>query len=85
MPPPGLEWSSGRKIEMPLDKAARWHVLPQSELDRRIKAGAFSTLEICEEGDVKRLNVTAIYAQKSEIGGCFVFWQRLPAPAHRRN
>jgi len=75
MPPEGLEWSSGHKIEMPLDQARPLHVLPQSELDKQIKNRMFDVLETCEESDVKRLVLRALYKNTEQIGDdCFVFW-----------
>jgi hypothetical protein len=74
VPPPGLEWGSGHKIEMPLDKARPLHVLPQSELDKEIKARQFRVLETCDDGEADRLGLDDIYAQKKEMGECTVFW-----------
>jgi len=75
MPPEGLEWSSGHKIEMPMDQARPLHVLPQSELDKQIKNRMFDVLETCEESDVKRLVLRALYKSTEQIGDdCFVFW-----------
>jgi hypothetical protein len=74
MPPPGLEWGSGHKIEMPLDKARPLHVLPQSELDREVKARVFPVLETCDDGEEERLGLDSIYGQKKAMGECTVFW-----------
>ena len=85
LPPPGMEWGSGHKIEMPLERAAGLHVLPQPELDRRIEAGEFSTFETCGEGEIKRLGLKQIYKQMAETGSCFVFWELWPGGAHPKN
>jgi hypothetical protein len=74
MPPPGMEWGSSHKIEMPLDKARPLHVLPQSELDKEVKGRQFPVLETCDDDDVDRLGLTGLYGYKKQIGGCSVFW-----------
>jgi hypothetical protein len=73
-PPPGMEWASGHKIEMPQASAAPLHALPQSELDRLISRRFFATLETCEEADVTRLHIDAIYAHQKRVSDCYVFW-----------
>jgi 4-amino-4-deoxy-L-arabinose transferase-like glycosyltransferase len=75
-PPAGLEWTSGHKIEIPLERARPLHVLPQSELDREVKQGAFSTYETCYDGEVDRIGLKKIYAQEKETDDCYVFWDR---------
>ncbi len=74
MPPPGLEWASSHKIEMPLDKARPLHVLPQSELDQEVRARAFGVVETCDDDEATRLGLAEIYSQKKEMGECSVFW-----------
>jgi len=75
IPPEGLEWSAGHKIEMPMDRARPFHVLPQSELDKQIRNRLFDVLETCEESDVKRLILKPLYKNMEPIGDdCFVFW-----------
>jgi hypothetical protein len=73
-PPSGMEWTSGHKIEMPLANAKGLHLIPQSELDRLVGGRFFATIETCEEVDVDRLRIDAIYANKKRVGDCFVFW-----------
>jgi hypothetical protein len=79
-PPAGLEWTSGHKIDMPMDRARPLHVMPQKELDRQVKRGDFSTYETCYESEVERLGLEKIYAQKKEIDDCYVFWDRRKRP-----
>jgi len=74
MPPSGMEWGSGHKIEIPLDKARPLHVLPQSELDREVKRRDFPVLETCEDTDLDRLGLNGLYVHKKQIGDCYVFW-----------
>jgi hypothetical protein len=74
IPPAGLEWGSSHKIQMPLDKARPLHVLPQSELDKEVKARAFGVVETCDEDEADRLGLASIYSQKKVMGECSVFW-----------
>jgi hypothetical protein len=76
IPPPGLEWTSGHKIDMPMDRARPLHVMPQKELDRQVKASAFTTFETCYDSEVDRLGLDRIYGQKKEVDDCYVFWDR---------
>lgn len=73
-PPSGMEWTSGHKIEMPIASATALHLIPQSELDRLIRGHRFATLETCEEADVSRLRIDALYAHEKRVSDCFVFW-----------
>ncbi len=79
IPPAGMEWNSGHKVELPLDEARYYHVLPQSELDRQIKHGDFGVLETCEENLESRLDLGSVYGSKKKVGDCFVFQGLKPA------
>jgi hypothetical protein len=53
------------------------HLIPQAELDRQVKAGAFSTLETCaDEDDVKERGYAKLYAKSAPAGECTVFWDK---------
>jgi len=76
MPPAGLEWSSGHKVEIPLASARSLHLIPQSELDREVRRGTFATLETCYESEIDRLGLRKIYSQEKRDDDCFVFWDK---------
>jgi len=76
MPPEGMNWNGGHKVELPLDKAAPLHILPRTELVRLVKAGAFATVETCGEGEPAALGLAQIYKQKAELNECFIFWDK---------
>jgi len=79
-PPAGMEFSYSHKLELPDAEAASLHILPGSELNRRVAAGAFSTVGICENTDViEALDLPRLYAQKAEIADCTVFWDKTSA------
>jgi hypothetical protein len=76
IPPSGMEWNSGHKVELSEREAAELHVLPRKKLDREVKAGRFATLETCEDSDIDRLELEKIYRQKAVAGNCTVFWDK---------
>jgi 4-amino-4-deoxy-L-arabinose transferase-like glycosyltransferase len=78
-PPDGMEFAAAQKVEMTLSIAAPLHILPKPELDRRVRAGMFNTVAICDDDRVEELGLTELYAKNAEIEGCTVFWERKPA------
>jgi hypothetical protein len=78
-PYPGAEQHDAHKLSLPEAQAASLHVMSQAELERRIHAGAFSTVETCEDADeIARLGLEKIYLHKAEAGECNVFWDPRP-------
>ena len=77
-PPPGLEHADSHKLKLPADLARSLHVIPQAELDKQIKAGAFDTLETCDsdEDRIKELRLNQTYGQTVNISDCDIFWDR---------
>jgi hypothetical protein len=84
-PPSGMELADSHKLEFPPATASLFHLLPQSELDHRIKAGMYDTVETCEddEEDAQALGLQRLYSQqmKVENSACTVFWNKIPANA----
>jgi len=76
-PPSGMEMENSHKFNFPPTQLALLHLLPQAELDRQVKAGAFSTLETCaDEDDVKERGYAKLYAKSAAAGECTVFWDK---------
>jgi len=76
-PPSGMEMENSHKFNFSVARLALLHLLPQAELDRRVEAGAFSTLETCEEHDDLEAHVyTKLYAKSAAAGECTVFWDK---------
>ena len=74
-PPSGMEMRNSHKFNFPQPLLALLHLIPQVELDQQVKAGAFSTLETCEEQDeVEAHGYARLYAKKAVVGECTVFW-----------
>lgn len=80
-PPPGMELEDSHKLELlPADLARLFHILPKSELDRRVAAGVYNTVATCED-DEDVLAAWALprrYAHKADLGDCAVYWGRTP-------
>lgn len=80
-PPSGMELEDSHKLEFPAAMAERLHIVPGTELTRRIKAGMFHTVQTCEDEEtIEELGLERLYAQKAALSGCTVFWDKVPAP-----
>lgn len=76
-PPPGLEFYYDRLVPKPPAELALLHILPQSEIDRRLSAGEFATVYICEDDDTyARLKLQQLYRHQESIEDCALFWGR---------
>jgi 4-amino-4-deoxy-L-arabinose transferase-like glycosyltransferase len=76
-PPSGMEMRNSHKFDFPQAQLAMLHLIPQAELDREIHAGAYSTLETCEEPDyVKAQGWAKLYAKSASVAGCAIFWDK---------
>jgi hypothetical protein len=82
-PPSGMEEEDSHGTSLPPGDAALFHLVFRDELRKRMEAGAFDTVEICEEdtGIVRELGLERIYARTVEIAPCYVFWERIGGPA----
>jgi hypothetical protein len=81
-PPSGMELRDSHKLDLPAALADSMHILSATELDRRIKAGVFTTVETCTfpEEKIAALGLARLYSQKAEIEECEVFWDRRSQP-----
>ena len=77
--PDGMEFQAAQKLDMPMTEAARLHILPGSERDRRVRAGAYDTIENCDDDVIKKLGLADLYATSQEMQACTVFWQKRAA------
>ena len=80
LPPSGMEHANSHKLEFSPALNALFHILPRAELDRQIKAGRFSTIQMCDEEDrIDDLALEEMYEQKADYPSeddplCSVFW-----------
>jgi hypothetical protein len=76
-PPAGLEFYYDRLVPLPPAELTLLHILPQAEIDRRLSAGAFDTVYICEDDETyDRLGLPKLYRHREEIEDCSVFSDR---------
>jgi len=77
LPPSGMEFPATHALELPEPMAAALHIVPQSVLKSRVRAGEFATVETCrgEEDDVRSLNLPQYYARSESIADCEVYWE----------
>jgi 4-amino-4-deoxy-L-arabinose transferase-like glycosyltransferase len=81
-PPSGLELRDSQKLEFPAARAESLHLVPGSELRRRVQAGLFDTVQTCEgDVDIPAFGLDRLYSRQARVGICAVFWDRTPAPA----
>jgi hypothetical protein len=78
-PPAGMELADSHKLELlPANLAAELHIVPKSQLDRRVKVGEFDTVATFEDADtIQELGLPRIYAKKIAVDDCDVFWDRV--------
>jgi len=82
-PPSGFELADSHKLELlPPDLARRLHIVPKSEVDRRVAAGVFDTVATFEDDDdvLAKWGLARLYSHKAEVGECTVYWGRLKTP-----
>ena len=76
-PPAGMEHADSHKLDLQPALMAQLHIISQKELERRIHAGAFYTVETSqEEDDIARLGLARIYTHRTEIAETDIFWGR---------
>jgi 4-amino-4-deoxy-L-arabinose transferase-like glycosyltransferase len=78
-PASGAEFSDSQKLNLPPAVAASLHIVPRTELARRVQAGMFNTVETCNDEDddrVKVLGLPEVYAKKAVVHDCTIFWDR---------
>ena len=73
-PPSGMEMENAHKFDFAPARLSLLHLMPQAQLDREVAQGLFSTLETCRDADyLAEHHYAAVYREKVEAGGCFVF------------
>jgi hypothetical protein len=75
-PPTGMELNDSHKLDFPKDQAERLHVVSEAEVERRIEAGAYATVESCAEYEGFDESAALVYRKKADVAGCKVYWER---------
>jgi len=79
-PSPGLEFGYSQKVNLPAAKLALLHIVPEAEVNRRVKARMFPTVFTCDDDDIQDLGLNNLYSHKAEMDDCTVFWGPPPPP-----
>lgn len=76
IPPEGSNFPASHRMEVPAAEAARLHIVPQSQLERQVKAGEFATIETCrgDEDEMQVLELPKRYSKAESIDDCQVYW-----------
>ena len=69
-----MEFDYSHELKLPANQAAALHIVPQTELKRRVAAGMFSTAVTCDEDEDNDLELPKLYSHKAEVQDCMVFW-----------
>jgi uncharacterized membrane protein len=78
-PPSGMEFAYSHKISVPAKQAESLHLLSNEDVKRQLAAGAFATVESCEDSDENtKLGLPTRYRQMAKVDDCYVFWDRTP-------
>jgi hypothetical protein len=74
-PPSGMEHADSHKLNLAPATMAELHVVSKQQLEKRLKAGEFDTVETWEEEDkIKELGLPAIYQNKAVLHDATIFW-----------
>jgi hypothetical protein len=73
--PSGMEHDDAHKLQFAPAENAKLHILPKAEVDRRVKAGDFPTMVVCDDDRESEVEEWDVYSQKADFHDCTVFWQ----------
>jgi hypothetical protein len=74
-PPSGMELADSHKFNLAPAAMAQYHLISKDELERRVKAGRFDSIETWEEDDrIKELGLAEMYANKAILHEAKIFW-----------
>jgi 4-amino-4-deoxy-L-arabinose transferase-like glycosyltransferase len=77
VPPDGMEFQYSHRLNLPEARARLLHIISDADVKKMLQAGAFDTVETCEEADwIKEWKLAELYKQKAEIKDCTVFWDK---------
>ncbi|HTS63635.1 MAG TPA: hypothetical protein VMH28_16535 [Candidatus Acidoferrales bacterium] len=75
-PPSGMELMDSHKLDFPKPKSVWLHLVSEAEVERRISAGEFATVESCGEYEQFDTAAALIYKQQAKAADCTVYWER---------
>lgn len=83
LPPSGLEHADALKLSLGASTNDMMHLMPIEEVARRMRAGQFATVEVCDDQvneafEAEQLFVDELYAESREFDDCTVYWNWSP-------
>jgi hypothetical protein len=78
-PPPGLEFSYARSLQLPLDQERLLHIVSQGELKQQIQAGRFATVQSCKDDLIEDYGLAKVFPHQAEVQDCSIFWGKVKA------
>jgi hypothetical protein len=76
-PPPGLEFSYTRNLQLPAEQATLFHVVSQTEFKEQIKAGRFATVQSCKDDLINYYELPSVFPNQADVEDCSVFWGKV--------
>ena len=75
-PPSGMELVDSHKLRFDAARSELLHVISGPELKRRVQAGMFQTVQVCEDGlSFDDLDLTKLYVHRADVEDCTVYWE----------
>jgi hypothetical protein len=72
-PPSGMELTDSHKLDFPAADMRALHLVSEDEIERRIRARAFTLVESCGEYEAFDNAAAETYHQKIKIGNCTIY------------
>jgi hypothetical protein len=76
-PPPGLEFSYARNLQLPAAQEKLLHVVSQAEFKEQIKAGRFATVQSCKDDLINYYELSSVFPNQEDVEDCSVFWGKV--------
>lgn len=74
IPPSGMEFSYAHKLQLPAAQEKLYHIISEDELAKEVKAGAFDTVQSCNDDAIDKLGLDNVFPHKADVGDCSVYW-----------
>jgi hypothetical protein len=76
-PPPGLEFSYTRNLQLSPEEEKLLHIVSQAEFKKQIKAGRFATVQSCKDDLIDYYGLPSVFPQEADVEDCSVFWGKV--------
>lgn len=73
-PPPGLEFSYARNLQLSPEREKLLHIVPRTEFKKQIEAGRFYTVQSCKDDVIDYYGLASLFPNQADVADCSVFW-----------